>query len=146
MHHLSPYRSDAEIAAVGRGLCDCSLPKSAWTHAGHFAAALWLLSQHPYAEVVKRLPGLIRTYNESTGGVNSSSAGYHETITLASLRAARHVLLTRPRSGLSDVCAALLSDRFGDPEWLLAHWSRATLLSPTARRIWIQPDLTPLPF
>jgi hypothetical protein len=146
MHHVSPYRSDAEIAAVGSGLCDCSLPKSEWTHAGHFAAAIWLLSRYPYVEVAQRLPGLIRKYNESTGGVNTDSAGYHETITLASLRAARHVLGRCPDLALSEVCAVLLHDRFGDPGWLLAHWSRAVLFSPAARRVWTPPDLTPLAF
>src|SRR5579862_9468858 len=39
-----PFTSNAEIAAIGRGVLDLSLPKPRWTHAAHFAVALWLLS------------------------------------------------------------------------------------------------------
>ena len=37
------FSSDAEVEHIGRGLLDRSLPKIEWTHAAHFAAALWLL-------------------------------------------------------------------------------------------------------
>jgi hypothetical protein len=39
------FHSDVEIDYLARGLIDRSLPKSAWTHAAHFAAALWLLKR-----------------------------------------------------------------------------------------------------
>ena len=37
----------------------------------------------------RRLPGIIRGFNESVGGVNSDSEGYHETITRVFLRGVR---------------------------------------------------------
>jgi hypothetical protein len=37
------FFTDLEIERIGKGLLDCSLPKCEWTHAGHFAAVLWLL-------------------------------------------------------------------------------------------------------
>ena len=81
------FSSDVEIERIGRGLLDRSLPKAEWTHAGHFAAAFWVL-RRPNMDAARDLPGLIRAYNEATGVHNTDTTGYHETITLASLRAA----------------------------------------------------------
>src|ERR1700722_5671853 len=89
------FTSDAELERIGRGLLDRSLPKIEWTHAAHFAVALWLLQQ-PEMQAERDMPGLIRGYNEATGVPNTDPGGYHETITLGSLRAARAWLANRP--------------------------------------------------
>jgi hypothetical protein len=53
---------------------------------------LWLLRDRGGLDVTAEMPRLIRTYNEATGVANTDSGGYHQTITLASIRAARSVL------------------------------------------------------
>jgi len=141
----SHFSSDAEIERIGRGLLDRSLPKSEWTHAGHFAAACWLLRQ-PEVNVARDMPGLIRAYNEATGVPNTDTGGYHETITFASLRAACAWLARRPRAPLHEALNELLVSEYGRSEWLLKYWSRAVLFSVAARRGWVGPDLQPLPF
>ena len=88
------FSSDSEIDRIGRGLLDRSLPKVEWTHAAHFAAACWLLRRSDM-HAMRAMPGLIRAYNEATGVPNTDTGGYHETITLGSLRAARAWLATR---------------------------------------------------
>jgi len=139
------FSSDAEIDRIGRGLLDRSLPKAEWTHAGHFAAALWLLRQ-PQLDAPRDMPGLIRAYNEATGTPNTDSGGYHETITLASLRAARAWLATRPETALHQALRELLESPYGRADWLLTYWSRPLLFSVAARRGWVEPDLQELPF
>jgi len=142
---MPPHLTDADIARIGLGVADRSLPKPEWTHAAHFAAALWLLTR-PDTDAEAEMPGLIRAYNEATGVANTDSAGYHETITLASLRAARAWLAERPGVPLSEVLAELLASPHGRSDWLLAHWSKDRLFSPAARRAWLDPDLQPLGF
>jgi len=137
--------TDADIARIGRGVEDLSLPKPEWTHAAHFAAAIWLLTR-PGVDAEAVMPGLIRAYNTATGVANTDSAGYHETITLASLRAARAALARRPHAGLPAVLADLLASPYGRSDWLLAHWSKDLLFSPAARHAWVEPDLRALPF
>lgn len=139
------FSSDAEIERIGQGLLDRTLPKKEWTHAGHFAAACWLLRQ-PGRDALRDMPELIRRYNEATGVANSDSGGYHETITLGSLRAARAWLALRPGIPLHQALEALLASEYGRPDWLLAYWSKALLFSVAARRGWVEPDLRPLPF
>ena len=77
------FHDDCEIERVARDLIERTLPYAEWTHAAHFAAALWLL-RHP--RVLTRHGGIepvIRRYNEAVGVPNSATRGYHATITLA---------------------------------------------------------------
>jgi hypothetical protein len=141
-----PFSSDDEIAAIGRGVLDLSLPKIRWTHEAHFAAAVWLISCRKDLNASRAMPGFIRAYNEATGVANTDTDGYHETITQASLRAARDFLSRHPGLSLFTTCNALMASPLGKSDWPLAYWSRGLLFSVEARRRWVEPDLKPLPF
>lgn len=146
MRSFTPFTSDDEIATIGHGLLDRTLPKAVWTHAAHFAATLWLLRCRPDVEISREMPGIIRGYNEATGGANTDTSGYHETITQASIRAARAFLVEAPPRPLFVICNALMQSRLGSPEWLLEYWTRPRLFSVEARRAWLEPDIKRLPF
>jgi hypothetical protein len=139
------FDSDAAVEYIGLHLLDRTLPKAEWTHAAHFAAAFWLL-RRPGVDVVREMPGIIRAYNEATGVANTDSSGYHETITLASLRASRAWLSGRPDEVLHVALTGLLGSEFGRSGWLLEYWSKPVLFSVAARRRWVEPDLRALPF
>ena len=139
------FSSDTEIERIALGVIERTLPKPEWTHAAHFAAALWVL-RRPGMNAEAEMPGLIRAYNLATGVENTDSSGYHETITLASLRAARDWLEKRPEMPLHEVLNELLASRYGRSDWLLEYWSKPVLFSVMARRAWLEPDLKPLPF
>jgi hypothetical protein len=140
------FASDDDIHALGRGVLDLSLPKAQWTHAAHFATALWLIACRPDLDPSLAMPKFIRAYNEATGVANTDTAGYHETITQASLRAARAFLVQHPDRSLFETCNALMASPLGKSDWLLAYWTRARLFSVEARKGWLEPDLKPLPF
>jgi hypothetical protein len=146
MRTFVPFTSDEEIAVIGCGLLDRTLPKTAWTHAAHFASLLWLIRCRPELEPSREMPGLIRAYNEATGGANTDSSGYHETITQASIRAARAFLSDAPPQPLFATCNALMCSHLGEPDWLLEYWTRGRLFSVEARRAWVEPDVRGLPF
>jgi hypothetical protein len=146
MREFHPFISDEEVSFIGLGLLDRTLPKSVWTHAAHFAATLWLLRCRPDVEISRAMPGIIRGYNEATGGANTDTSGYHETITQASIRAARAFLVQAPPGPLFVTCNALMRSRLGSPDWLLEYWTRPRLFSVEARREWIEPDIKTLPF
>jgi hypothetical protein len=141
------YASEAEVIRIGEGLANCTLPRTEWTHGAHFAAALWLMRYRPDLNPPHDMPGLIRAYNESVGRTNDDHGGYHETITQASLRAARGVLNAFPADmPVHRIVNALMSSGLANPNWLLEYWSRELLMSVAARREWREPDLKPLPF
>ena len=141
------YASEAEILRIGEGFFDRTLPRGEWNHAAHFAAALWLMRTRPDLDAAREMPRLIRAYNESVGRVNDDHGGYHETITLASLRALRGVLDANPPDmPIFQIVNALMASGLGNPNWLLEYWSRELLMSVEARRQWREPDLKSLPF
>jgi hypothetical protein len=137
--------SDAGIERIARGLMDRTLPKAEWTHAAHFASACWLL-RHPQFDAIREMSAFIRAYNEATGVANTETSGYHETITVASVRAARAWLAARPSMPLHEALESLLASELGRSDWLFRYWSRGILFSVAARRSWIEPDLQAFPF
>ena len=141
------YSSEEEILHIGEGVLACTLPRVEWTHAAHFAAALWLMRYRPDLEPSTEMPKLIRAYNESVGRVNDDNGGYHETITQASLRALKGVLDAYPADvPVYTIVNALMASSMANPNWLLEYWSQPRLMSVEARRQWVEPDLKALPF
>ena len=145
----APYTSEAAVQRAGAGLLDRSLPGDEWTHQAHFAATLWLMRHVPQLDLPAAMPAIISGYNEAMGVPNSDTRGYHETITLASLRAARSFLDHHPggeAAPLHEILRDLMASELGDQHWILEHWSPDLLFSPQARKRWAEPDLRPLPF
>ncbi|ETI58593.1 hypothetical protein C100_23050 [Sphingobium sp. C100] len=138
--------TDDEMERLANGFCACTLPKEDWTHGAHFATALWLILKRPDLLPERDMPGLIRRYNESVGGVNGDMSGYHETITQASLVMARCLLASLPADiGPSAAYAALMASPLADKDWPFTYWSRDRLMTVAARRAWVAPDLQLLP-
>ena len=140
------FHDDAEIVRIGEGLLARTLPRPDWTHEAHLATTTWLLTRRPDVDIDKELPGLIRRYNESVGGVNSDSEGYHETITRVFLHGVRLFLAEAdPEEPLHELVNELLLSPMGRRDWPLRFYSPERLFSVEARREFIPPDLAALP-
>ena len=140
------FHSDAEIVRVGDGLLARTLPRQEWTHEAHLAATAYLLLRRPDVDIDKELPGIIRGYNESVGGVNSDTEGYHETITRVFLAGVRLFLLQADtREPLHKLVNDLLLTAMGRRDWPLRFYSPESLFSVEARRGFVAPDLAALP-
>jgi hypothetical protein len=125
---MPTFATDTEIHRIACGLIDRSLPKPEWTHAAHFAAALWLLKRRG-SQALREMRPLIVAYNEAIGVANTDSSGYHETITLASLRVTHYWLRQRPDAPFNGVLAEMLATPLGRSDWLLRYWSKPVLFS-----------------
>jgi len=140
------FASDAEITHLGERFLARALPKEEWTHEAHLATTTWLLLKHPDIDVDAELPDLICRYNESVGGVNSDTEGYHETITRAFLAGVRLFLSEAdPDEPLHELVNELLLSPMGRRDWPLRFYSRDRLLSVEARRNFVRPDIAALP-
>ena len=140
------FTSDAEIAHLGEGLIARTLAKTEWTHEAHLGATMYLLLERPDVDIDKELPDLIRRFNESVGGVNNDSEGYHDTITRSYLHGVRLFLAEADRSEpLYELVNALLLSPMGRRDWPLRFWSKDRLMSVAARRGFVPPDLVALP-
>jgi len=140
------FAADADVIHVGEGLLARTLPREEWTHEAHLAATLYLLTCRPDIDLDAELPGIIRAYNESVGGVNDDTQGYHETITRTFLHGARLFLSEADLSeGLADLVNQFIHSPMGRRDWPLRFYSRERLFSVDARRKFVAPDLAALP-
>jgi hypothetical protein len=140
------FASDAEIEHLGEGLLARTLRREEWTHEAHLAATTYLLLRRPDVDLDTQLAGIIRRFNESVGGVNSDSEGYHETITRVSLDGVRLFLAEAdPGEPLHELVNELLLSPMGRRDWPLRFYSPALLFSVEARRNFVPPDLAALP-
>ena len=140
------FYDDAEIVRIGEGLLARTLPRAEWTHEAHLAATTYLLTRRPDVDIDKELPGIIRAYNESVGGVNSDSEGYHETITRVFLHGVRLFLSeAEPGEPLHELVNELLLSPMGRRDWPLRFYSAERLFSVEARRELVPPDIAALP-
>ena len=140
------FESDEAVAHVGAGLLSRTLPRPEWTHEAHLAATTYLILKHPEVDLDSELPCLIRRYNESVGGVNDDTQGYHDTITRAFLRGVRLFLEEADRSRpIDELVNELLMSPMGRRDWPLRFWSREKLFSVEARREFVPPDLASMP-
>ena len=135
------FSADAEIVRIGEGLLAGTLPKADWTHEAHLAACAWIVRDRPDIVPERDMPEIISRYNESVGGVNSDTEGYHETITQVFIKAVREHLGETGREVplVAAVNALLLSER-GRRDWPLRYYSRERLFSVQARRAFVPPD------
>jgi hypothetical protein len=148
MTDFSPrlFHSDAAVAHVAEGMLARTLPREEWTHEAHLATTLYLLLLRRDIDLDAQLPGLIRRYNESVGGVNSDSEGYHETITRMFLHGVRLFLSEADTAKpLHELVNELLLTPMGRREWPLRFYSRTRLFSVEARKDFIEPDMGALP-
>lgn len=148
MTEYSPrlFSADAEIEHLGEGLLACTATREEWTHEAHLAATIYLLLRRPDIDLDDELPGIIRRFNESVGGVNSDTEGYHETITRCFLRGVRLFLATADISApLYELVNELLLSPMGRRDWPLRFYSRERLFSVEARLTHVAPDLEEMP-
>jgi len=140
----SIIKTDEDIRYILRGIVDLTLPKPKWTHEAHLAAALAIINDKNY-DALTDMPRIIKAYNEATGVKNTDHSGYHHTITIASLMAVK-AHMGGGLSSLSEAFFKLVQSDYGKSTWLLSYWSKDVLFSVEARKTWVEPNLSTLPF
>jgi hypothetical protein len=118
---------------VATGLLDRTLPKPEWTHEAHILACVSLVRRFGAAEALAVLRAAIPPYNESTGVANTTTGGYHDTITVYYVWAIDLLLAE------GFMVAELLAHPLVERTALLAWWDKDVLMSPGARAAWLPP-------
>ena len=133
-----------DIDILARAFTARTLPKAEWTHHAHLRVGLWHVLRYPDGVALDLLRLRIRSYNESTGVLNTSSGGYHETITRFYVAVIRSFLDSVDAQRPTDELAQDLIARFGDKDLPFRYYTRERLLSVEARLGWLPPDVEPL--
>lgn len=135
--------SDDDVRRIFEGVIGRTLPRPEWTHPAHLVFATALLAERGLTAAEAAAPTFIRTYNESVGGVNDDTQGYHHTITLFFLRHIERFLAQFPEAAPGTRATRLLSSDLARPDYPLRYYTKSLLFSVEARRNWIEPDLAP---
>jgi hypothetical protein len=126
---------------IAEGFLARTLPKKEWTHHAHLRVGLWHLLRYPADETLDRLRDGIKQYNVATGGTNTDTSGYHETITRFYVWQIDQFLRQADRALPIDTLAEQLIQQFGDKKAPLRYYSEGRLMSVAARLGWVEPDL-----
>lgn len=140
----TPLTTESGILAIVDGFRSRTLPKEQWTHEAHLVTAIWFHVHHSPDEAIAYLRGGIITYNDSVGGKNTPTDGYHETMTLFWCRVIAGFVAANRHRSLVDLCSTFLNSVQATKEYPLTFYSRERLFSVKARATWVEPDLKKL--
>lgn len=124
---------------------DESLPKEQWTHEAHLATGLYYVYTYGKEQALERIRINIKKYNVATGGENTATTGYHETITVFWIWV-MDTFIKKESSSLSlrELLIQLLQSEYAAAHFPFQFYTKDYLLSAVARKIFIEPDLKPL--
>jgi hypothetical protein len=136
--------TEPEIEVFLAAFEGCTLPKSEWTHSAHLLTGACYVHALGREAALAKMRECVRRYNESVGGKNTETSGYHETITVMWIR-----LLDSLRREATEMeraeFAALAVERFAARRDIFREYYDFDLLGSTeARMRWIEPTLKAL--
>ncbi|GJM35757.1 MAG: hypothetical protein DHS20C18_47580 [Saprospiraceae bacterium] len=119
-----------------------TLPEAMWTHQAHLTLGLWYLYQYTKAEALCRLRSGIISYNLSVGKKNTTSGGYHETLTLFWIEIIHQFLQQFGKNQpFKPTLHTFLESPLAHKDLPLQYYSREKLFTVEARGGWVCPDL-----
>ena len=136
--------SEAEIDVFLAAFEGCTLPKERWTHGAHLLTGACYVHGLGREAALERMRVCVRRYNESVGGKNTETSGYHETITAMWIRLLDGLLRESPAMERA-AFARLAVERFvGEKDIFRRYYDFDVVGSVEARREWVAPTLETL--
>jgi hypothetical protein len=133
--------SESEIDAFLTAFEGCTLPKERWTHGAHLLTGACYVHGLGREAALAKMRICVRRYNESVGGKNTETSGYHETITVMWIRLLDGLLRESPAMERAPF-ARLAVERFvGEKDVFRRYYDFDVVGSVEARRRWVEPNL-----
>ena len=116
------------------------LTREAWTHGAHVGVCAYYAFDHDEAATLGIMRTGIRSFNESIGGENTATSGYHETVTRLWVKAIAAHLRRSPAASRWEAARSAVA-HFASPRDLLAQcYTFDVLADLQARAEWVSPD------
>lgn len=121
-----------------------SIPHDRWRHRDHLRMAFLYLSAFPFDAAVARMRSGIQALNARHGTEETTTSGYHETMTVAWARVIAATIHAHGPRG--DSRAFLDAHPHLQAKTLIRlYYSRARITTDRAKAEFVDPDLGPLP-
>jgi hypothetical protein len=118
-----------------------TLPKERWTHAAHLLAGACYVHRLGQPSAIDHMRLCVRRYNETVGGKNTSTSGYHETITVFWIKVLDRLLLHAKPIGRAEFVALAVDRYSGQRDLFRSFYDFDVVASTEARAEWIAPTL-----
>ncbi|HLP10634.1 MAG TPA: hypothetical protein VK177_01820 [Flavobacteriales bacterium] len=126
---------------------DLTLAKTEWTHHAHVIVAAGFIREFGIEKAVPLIREGIIKYNVASGGENTDTAGYHETITMFWIAKVHEFICTNEHiTDLTELIGAMLDGEFNNSNYPLNYYSKDFLMSTDARKNFRTPDLKAMRF
>lgn len=136
--------TEAEIDAFLAAFEGCTLPKAEWTHSAHLLTGACYVHGMQREAALAKMRECVRRYNESVGGKNTETSGYHETVTVMWIRlldGLRRESVPMDRAQF----VALAVEQFASRRDIFREYYDFDLVGSTEARLrWVAPTLKPL--
>lgn len=124
-----------------------TLPLQRWTHEAHLSTGLWYILKDGKAAALCKIRSGIISYNLAMGVRNTSSSGYHETITVFWVWLLDQYLKHFGEGkNIEELADAFVKSHYAAKELPLKFYSKEALMSTAARGQWLAPDIQALDF
>ena len=137
---MSDWTEDS-LQALLEAFLDRTLPAEQWTHHAHLLVGTMLARRMPQDALLPRLRQAISGYNLASGGQNTDSAGYHESITAFYAAVLGAYARRTAHLPLAEAARRLLDSPLEDRKIVLRAYQAETLKTVAARLGYVAPDI-----
>jgi hypothetical protein len=116
-----------------------TLPKEQWTHMAHLYTGLWHILSYGLTDALCLMRARIIEYNNSKGGQNTATDGYHETITVFYLKQLETFLNEYNYQSFAEYCKALENSPMAQTNYPFNFYAKEKLMSTAYRALYIAP-------
>lgn len=120
-----------------------ALPKAEWTHAAHVAMGAHYVFLLGEADALVTMRVRVRAYNDAVGTINSTTSGYHETLTRFWIAVLARLYDVHPTESRWDFVQRAVALYGGRRDLHGAYYNVDVVKSVDARQTWIAPDYWP---
>lgn len=121
------------------------MQKDLWTHEAHFVVATCILMNENKSDALAILRNLIKANNDFMGVQNTTTSGYHETLTWFYIGEIEKILAKNPSADKYSAVTQILASPIVAKTYPLNFYSKELLFSPKARAEIVLPDLIRAP-
>jgi flavin reductase (DIM6/NTAB) family NADH-FMN oxidoreductase RutF len=147
-HHLLigyPFvESEAALEGFVVAWQQGTLPKRAWTHGAHVAAAAYFAFDHSPAQTLEIMSKGIVHFNTCVGTLNTEDSGYHETLTRFWAGVVGEFVRAGQFASKWEAARSAVQVFGEDRDRHRLYYSFDVVRDRAARKAWIPPDRKPL--
>lgn len=138
-HDAAAIHSEEELQALVRRFEEGTLVKSLWTHAAHVAMGSHYVFLLGETDALAMMRLRVRAYNEAVGTINSTSSGYHETLTRFWIAVLARLFVVHPTETELAFVQRAVASYGGKRDLHGAYYNFDVAKSVEARRDWVAP-------